>query len=331
MQAEIMPGLRPDIVEGSVQDIDDTMAMVPPACHDFVLSPRFSVFPPAVDLHPSPCLHFKCGLHWLCIVPVPSHEVAAVSGYVGCDVELTTPLGPVRGNVHIDSGPMRLAELVPTALELTSIFVARSVQREEQKGKTISCGPGCGVCCRQLVPLSAPEVFYLAEMMQTLPVASQERLQNTFLEIEDRLETLGMVEELLDPKEANDKAFAITRSYFQLKIPCPFLVRESCSIHPNRPVACREYNVTSPPEHCADPYTHEIDKVPMPLPLSAPLSLLTASLTSSRPRLIPMSLMFRWLRDNKDLQHKQWPGPELFEQFMDHVGRKADEAAKDRP
>jgi len=244
-------------------------------------------------------------------------------------VELDTPLGPIRGNVRIDSGPMRLAELVPTALELTNILVSRSVQREEQKGKTISCGPNCGVCCRQLVPLSPPEAFYLADMIRTLPPASQQRLQRTFHAIQARLEALGMIEEMLDPQEINDKTYEITKAYFELKIPCPFLDDESCSIHPNRPVACREYNVTSPRESCIDPYTCELDKVPMPIPLSAPLSLLTASLTNRRPQLIPMPLMFRWIGENKELQSRQWPGPELFEAFMNHVGQKARETPEE--
>jgi len=245
----------------------------------------------------------------------------------GFKVELSTPLGPIRGTVQIDSGPMRLAELVPTALELTNIFVSRSVKREEQKGKTISCGPNCGVCCRQLVPLSVPEAFYLMDMIRTLPLASQQRLQQQFQDIELRLEALDMIEEMLDPTESNEKTFEITKAYFKLKIPCPFLDNASCSIHPNRPVACREYNVTSPPEYCENPYAHDVVKASMPLPLSAPLSLLTASLTGTRPQLIPMSLMMRWVQENEALQKQQWPGPELFERFMGHVGKKAEEAA----
>ena len=34
------------------------------------------------------------------------------------------------------------------------------------------------------------------------------------------------------------------------RIACPFLEDESCSIHPQRPVSCREFLVTSPAENC---------------------------------------------------------------------------------
>jgi hypothetical protein len=34
-------------------------------------------------------------------------------------------------------------------------------------------------------------------------------------------------------------------------VACPFLEDEACSIHADRPLSCREYLVTSPPELCA--------------------------------------------------------------------------------
>ena len=46
-------------------------------------------------------------------------------------VDLTTPLGQIRGKVEVDPGPMRLVDLVPTAYELTNILVGRAIQREE--------------------------------------------------------------------------------------------------------------------------------------------------------------------------------------------------------
>jgi Fe-S-cluster containining protein len=48
--------------------------------------------------------------------------------------------------------------------------------------------------------------------------------------------------------------------YFYENIPCPFLEEGSCSIHPDRPLACREYLVTTPAEHCSQP-TAETVKV----------------------------------------------------------------------
>ena len=40
--------------------------------------------------------------------------------------------------------------------------------------------------------------------------------------------------------------------YWALKIACPFLENESCSIYKDRPIACREYLVVTDPKHCAE-------------------------------------------------------------------------------
>ena len=48
------------------------------------------------------------------------------------EADLATPLGLIRGRVAVDTGPMQLAELVPTAIELTNILVDRARLREEK-------------------------------------------------------------------------------------------------------------------------------------------------------------------------------------------------------
>jgi hypothetical protein len=37
--------------------------------------------------------------------------------------------------------------------------------------------------------------------------------------------------------------------------------------------------------------------------------------------------MMRWVQENEALRKQYWPGPELFQRFMEHVGKKAEEAA----
>jgi Fe-S-cluster containining protein len=231
-------------------------------------------------------------------------------------VELETASGLVRGQVAVDPGPMRLAELVPSAMELTHILVRGANRREETAGRRISCRAGCGACCRQMVPLSAPEAFYMADVLQTLPASQRATALERFARIETTLEEAGLIGELLDPHYDDEHVLRIARLYFGLQLQCPFLVEESCSIHPHRPVACREYNVTSPAAWCADPYAHPIEKVPMPLPLSAPLARLAAEVTGTRPRLVPLALVPRWVEEHRELATRTWPGVELFGRFV---------------
>jgi len=132
------------------------------------------------------------------------------------EVDLATPLGQVRGRVAVDTGPMGLVDLVPTALELTNILVDRARRREEKEGRRISCRAGCGVCCRQMVPLSAPEAFYLADLMDSISANRRKEVLKRFGGIVEELERQNLIDELLDPDYCDDAVLPIAKKYFLL-------------------------------------------------------------------------------------------------------------------
>lgn len=105
----------------------------------------------------------------------------------------------------------------------------------------ISCGPTCGACCRQAVPVTAAELRAIRTWLDALP--DDERRAHD--------ERIAATKDRLDAADAETIGAENERAYFALGIACPFLVDESCSIHPARPLACREYVVTSDPAHCA--------------------------------------------------------------------------------
>jgi Fe-S-cluster containining protein len=78
--------------------------------------------------------------------------------------------------------------------------------------------------------------------------------------------------------------------YFRQGVPCPFLDAESCSIHPVRPIACREYLVTNNPVHCSQPTAETIEMVDMPAKLSGPMY----QQTESGARVIPLAMALEW-------------------------------------
>ncbi len=132
------------------------------------------------------------------------------------EVDLNTPLGPIRGRVSVNTGPMRLVELVPTALELTNILVDRARKREEKEGKRISCQAGCGVCCRQMVPISAPEAFYSADLVESLSPDRREEVLKRFDAIKKELERQNLIDELFDPHHGDDAVMPTPKKYFFL-------------------------------------------------------------------------------------------------------------------
>jgi Fe-S-cluster containining protein len=78
-----------------------------------------------------------------------------------------------------------------------------------------------------------------------------------FDEIEDRIEHAQF-----ETREvATAKLADLAMRYFRQGIACPFLENESCSIHESRPLACREYLVTSPAENCSAPSAETIRMV----------------------------------------------------------------------
>jgi Fe-S-cluster containining protein len=238
-------------------------------------------------------------------------------------VTLTTPEGVLRGKVSVDTGPMRLAELVPTAYELTNVLVAQAKGRETKAGRQISCRAGCGACCSHMVAASPPEAFYLMDLIDSFEPPHRAEVMSRIEKVVNELERRQMIDELMDPVHKDEVVLPIAREYFLLGLPCPFLVEESCSIHLHRPVVCREYNVTTPPDLCVDPVANDITKVPMPLPLTVPLARLTAELTGTPPRLIPIPLVPRWIEQHQDVRQGQWPGLELFQNFLNILGPQA--------
>lgn len=152
-------------------------------------------------------------------------------------VEMTVPAGPIA-----------VEDVLPILHGLSSLFATRATARAEAEGREISCRAGCGACCRQLVPIAPAEARALARLVEAMPEPRRERVRRRFDAALDVLEPLGLMERL----DLNrDDRQVIAREYFAAGVACPFLEDEACSIHADRPLSCREYLVTSPPDLCA--------------------------------------------------------------------------------
>ena len=97
--------------------------------------------------------------------------------------------------------------------------VSAAIDREHKKGRELACANGCSSCCttHQDIPVYPLELmgmsWYVIEKLQP-PLREQLKLQ------------------LKNIHELNS---------------CPFLLDNSCSIHPMRPAACRQFNVLDTP------------------------------------------------------------------------------------
>lgn len=154
--------------------------------------------------------------------------------------------------------------LLSDAQVLANQIAALGETRARRIGRTISCQAGCGACCRQLVPISPTEALHLAGVVAALPAERAGRIRERFEDALHQMEA-AKLDQRPDPEADKAGYRALGLAYFRLGIPCPFLEDESCSIHPQRPLICREYQVTSPPAACADPGAGAVRRAPVPV------------------------------------------------------------------
>jgi Fe-S-cluster containining protein len=220
-----------------------------------------------------------------------------------CPIRLDLPEGRIEAQIELPNGPMRLVDFAVIVLGLSSTVADMGARITANLGRQISCSKGCGVCCRQLVPLSPPEAIMLSELVISMPKDIRKRIQNRFAAAVRQLEHPGLLEnlaQLQDSTSLSDEDMkALTKEYFLQKIPCPFLENECCSIYEFRPSRCREYLVISPPKHCHNPYTQRIDRLPVSIRLSEALSRMWAQVTQSPPQLIPLIHAWKWSAEHK--------------------------------
>ena len=107
---------------------------------------------------------------------------------------------------------------LPLLLEgyaITDAGVGAAVDRETKQERQLACHKGCAACCRSHT---------------TIPVYPLELIGITWYAVEK----LGgpvrekLMQQLRDHKQGE---------------PCPLLVDDACSVHPLRPMACRQFNV----------------------------------------------------------------------------------------
>ncbi|MDX1811215.1 MAG: YkgJ family cysteine cluster protein, partial [Gammaproteobacteria bacterium] len=163
----------------------------------------------------------------------------------------------------------------PDIMALANQSVEIAVQQDLQEGEAVACQKGCGACCAQLVPVSELEIREIAMFIENLPASKRKRIRQAFNEAQARFEAAGLWEKLLHPEQLEvSERIEFSLRYFELGVYCPFLEEGACSIHPVRPVSCREYLVKSSPEHCANPRAGNIDGIAVPNRVSNALGIL---------------------------------------------------------
>ncbi len=92
--------------------------------------------------------------------------------------------------------------------------IANAIESEQRKGRRLACGKGCSSCCAQsdipVYPLEIAGISWYATEKISGSVRDILRIR-------------------LESSKRNDH--------------CPFLIDGACSVHPVRPMACRQFNI----------------------------------------------------------------------------------------
>jgi Fe-S-cluster containining protein len=262
--------------------------------------------------------------HYRRKLPSPPHTTATF--------QLTIADHRVALSVDVPTGPAKPRALLPLLHEITNLVVTLAEQSEAKAGRQIACAAGCGACCRQLVPIAQTEAHEIAALVNEMPEPRRTEIRTRFTNAVAQLETAGLINDLRNTERlVGPAATAFGITYFQQHVACPFLENESCSIHPSRPLACREYLVTSNPQYCATPETEQIVGVPIGAKISRVMRRMDADARDNGAAFVPLVMALEYASTHPDNATTQ-TGPDLLRACIGHLtGTQASPVAANDP
>ena len=216
---------------------------------------------------------------------------------VDVEFKLQLEAASMRVVLPVPAGEVSLTGLLPILQHFTSGVAERMVGVAANCGEPVTCGPRCTACCHQLVPISSFEAEFLANWIRSLPVEQQAALAARFRGALLALQEKGVLSRL-NPEMfelATEEFRVLGQEYFTAGVACPFLVDQSCTIYPIRPLICREYMVVTPPEYCAEPGHRNARGVVLPVRPSRALIKLSKRVEGDAQGWLPLVFLLSWM------------------------------------
>lgn len=208
---------------------------------------------------------------------------------------------PLEMQMTVPAKPVKPQRMLPIFQKMANSFVEIGVENIKSSGEKISCKAGCGACCRQAVPLAEIEAYQIAALVENLPEPRRSEIKERFEKAAAHFAEIGWFERLTEcAGKSHEEQEKVILEYFHEGIPCPFLIDESCSIHPVRPTICREYLVTSPAENCSNPSAEGVKLIELPIKPSKPLRKIGQTKQISGVDFIPLVMALKWTESNAE-------------------------------
>lgn len=210
-------------------------------------------------------------------------------------VHLKTPGWEIAAPLTVPAAPATLEVWLPFLQALASQLSRSAHDAAAAAGRPVSCAKGCGACCRQLVGISLVEARALAQLVAAMSPPRQAEIRRRFAAALAKLNDSGVLSgDYAEPDPefplAELPQQRLAAAWFQLQIACPFLEDESCGIYEDRPLVCREYQVTSPAAACARMFREPVDRIEQPVRLGAAMAQAAAKVAGVSTTMIPLLL-----------------------------------------
>lgn len=245
------------------------------------------------------------------------------------EIDMQTAYGRLKGRLAVPPHPIRLSELAFSLLSLDERLIDMAAAADLKGGHRVSCRKGCSACCRQVVPLSPAEAWMLADMVRSMPLERRTLLLERFTAIHARLHDAGFAPRFRDTAFAPERIVEMSQEYQGMGMDCPFLEDRACSIHPDRPTACREFLATTPAEWCAEPGSHPVRTVPLAASFTECLSKVSAMVLGGEPQVIPLSLALDWAEANREAGQRRYDPAALMAAMFHFMGSPEADSAPD--
>lgn len=257
----------------------------------------------------------------------PVSRTASEDEDVVAEFRLNLAFGESRRQVTVRAPmtPLDQTELLPILQQFDNEVVALAEEETARTGKTISCCAGCGACCRQLVPVAPAEALRLANLVDALDDERRATIERRFADAVAAFEQAGLVDRFAAAHQIPDEQSRgeLGLAYFRVGVACPFLENESCGIYPDRPLACREFLVTSPAENCQNPGPDNIDRVKLPAQLSETLYRFAPTGDRQRANWMPLVMSLAYAAEHRDAKLPKIPGGEFAQRFLAQLSGRA--------
>ena len=243
--------------------------------------------------------------------------------WISGKVELRIAGDPLELNFTVPAKPVKLRRMLPVFQQMSDTLNEVAAENLRAIGKEISCRAGCAACCRPIVPLSEAEAFNLRDLIESMPEDRQAEIRLRFSRGMEKLNAISFFERFEKITDEDEFAAAV-REYFVQQIACPFLENESCSIRESRPIACREYFVTSPPEYCSSAAGEKIENVESLLKVKSALIAISQNDPDSKLSFVPLIRMLEWSEDKNPDDSPELEGNVWMRKFFGALLKQSD-------